>query len=284
MRTGVLALVALWAAAASPASAQPVVSEQQREAIRGIPDRWGVTLGSFWQTFDTRVRLDGRTVSGDEIDVEEEFDLAKDITSLQLNAFYRFSARHRIDLSYISWSRAHTTTIQREIHWGDAVYDAGASVNAKASAEMVNAVYKYSFINNGKVNFGLNGGVSSLWTATSLSGAGTVAGGGPVAGAVTRSEDVIFPIPVIGAHFEMTLAKRCFWRAEENFFQARVAGYDGNVSEFTTSVDYYFTRNVGVGGGYASTLYRVTRSGDNGGDLFVRYGFSGLFAYLACSF
>ncbi len=275
------ALVAL--AVAGSAMAQAVVGESEREAVRGVPDRWGLTLGSFWQTFDTRVGLDGHTSTGTEINWEHELGLSKNLTDLQVGFFYRFGDRHRLDVTFTEWARKKTRTLDRDIQWGDTVYNANGTINSKASANLANIIYKYSFFNNGKVNFGLNGGISALWSKFTLSGQGEVAGT-PVSGTLVDTKTTIFPIPVIGANFEMTLMKRLFWRAEGNFFAANVAGYDGNVNILSTALDYYFTRNVGLGAGFASTTYRVTKTGSNGGDLFVRYAFSGVFAYLACAF
>jgi hypothetical protein len=280
MRRIGVALVALVVLAAAPVLAQSIVSESGREAIRGVPDGWGFELGSFWQTFDTKVRLDGKNGEGTEIDFESDLGLRRRLADFQVGTFYRFSDRHRLDLSYLSWGRTNAHTIDQDIQWGDVTYEAGAEVTTKADAQMLNAIYKYSFFNNGKVDFVLNGGISALWNDFALSGEGTISGGETASGIITEGKNVIFPIPVIGVHFEMTLMKRLFWRAEGNFFAASISGYNGNLNELSTSIVYFPTRNVGVGAGFSSTYYDVTKSGEEGGDLQVRYGFSGVTAYL----
>jgi hypothetical protein len=279
MKTTVLLVVVLAMLAAVPAPAQSIVSESGRKAIRGVPDRWGFDLGSFWQTFDTKIRLDGKTGEGTEIDFESDLGLRSRLTDFQVGAFYRFSDRNRLDLRYLSWGRNNLHTIDQEIKWGDVIYEAGAEIATKANGQMLNVIYKYSFINNGKVAFGLNGGISSLWTDTTLSGEGTISGGSNVSGTIAESKNVIFPIPVIGVHFEMTVIKRLIWRAEGNFFAASISGYDGNLNELTTSIAYFLTKNVGVGAGLASTYYNVTKSEDGGGTVHAKYGFSGVTAY-----
>ncbi len=287
MRPTVVLVMGLAWAAAVQAPAQSVVSEREREALRGVPDRWGVTLGSFWQTFDATVRLDGSAGhTGTEIHLESDLDLDRIQTNFQLGGFYRFSDRSRLDVSYLSWSRSGSKSLQRSIVWDDHVFDVGTTVSASHKAQLLNAIYKYSFYNNGHVTFGLNGGVSSLWDDASLSAQGLSAGAAtatPTEGG-SQSSNHIFPIPVLGAHFEMTLTRRLFWRAEGNFFVARISEYDGNLNEFATSLDYYFTRNVGLGAGYAANVYRVTKSGSRGGDFLVDYSFSGVFAYLGLAF
>ena len=277
-------MVLLVTAAALPAVAQSVVSEEEREAIRGVPDKFGLELGSFWQTFDTRIRLDGASGEGTDVDFEGDLGMPNNQTNFSLSGFYRFSNRHRLDVSYLSWSRNHSTTIERQIEWNDVIYDVGVNLSSDMTGDMLNVIYKYSFFNNGKVLFGLNGGISAMWTDITLSGEGTIAGGGSAAAVLTESESAILPIPVLGVHFELTLTKRLFWKAEGNFFAANVAGYDGNVSEINTSIAYYFTRNFGVGAGFSSTSYKVKTDGERGGELDAKFGFSGAIAYLTLAF
>jgi len=281
MKRTVWAVAVLGLLAAAPVLAQAVVDETRREAIRGVPDRWGFTLGSFWQTFDTRVRLDASDgETGTEIDFEKDLGLNDRLTDFDFKSFYRFADRHRLDLTYLAWDRTNATVIDRQIQWGDEVFDVNANVETREKAQLLNLIYKYSFFNNGRVDFGLNGGISSLWSDTRLSGE-TSNDGGHVA---TESKNVIFPIPVLGLHFEMTLAKRFFWSAEGNFFDASIAGYEGHVNEVTTALDYFVTKNIALGVGFASTTYNVGKEGSEGGDARVRLSFSGVLAHLAFAF
>jgi hypothetical protein len=284
MRRSLLVVIALLViTAAVPAMAQSIVNEAGREEVRGVPDRWGLNLGSFWQTFNTRIRADGNNGQGSDIDFEDELGMPKSATNFQLAGFYRFSDRHRVDLAYLGWSRDNSRTLERQIVWNDVTYDVGVTLRSELDGRMVNAIYKYSFFNNGKVTFGLNGGISSVWTSAKLSGEGTVSGGGTGSGTVAESSSVMVPIPVIGMHFELTLAKRFFWRADGNFFAADISGYDGHVNELSTSLNYFFTRNIGVNAGFASTTLKVNKSGDKG-DVNVRLGFSGAVANLMMTF
>lgn len=284
-RSVVILTVLLAIVAAVPVSAQSVVGEAEREAARGIPDRWGLNLGTFWQTFDTRLRLDGTEgQTGSDIEVETDLGLPDNATNFQLSGFYRFSDRSRLDVAYLGWDRKASRTIEEQIEWGDVIYDVGATIDGELSGRMANVVYKYSIVNNEKVTFGFNGGISSVWTEAKLSGEGTVAGGGTASGTIAESESVVVPVPVLGLHFEMALARKLFWRADGNFFTAKISGYDGRLSEITTSVNYYFTRNIGAGAGFSSTSLKVKKETSGGGEFDVRLGFSGAIAYLTAAF
>ncbi len=284
MKKTTLALLVLVVAATVPAAAQSIVSESERLAVRGVPDRWGVDLGSYWQTFDAKVRLDASNgETGTEINLEEDLRLPESQTNFRVGGYYRFGDHARLDVAYFSWDRSRSTTLERQVEWGDVTYDVGVELEAEASAQALNVVYKYSFVNNGKVTFGLNGGISALWTEFTLSGEGSV-NGEPVSGTVTEKKDVIFPVPVLGLHFEMALAKRLLWTVDGDFFVATISGYDGNLTSGGTTIAYYFTPNIGVGAGFATTAYKVNKEGDNGGELRVRYGYGGPVAYASIRF
>ena len=284
MKRTVLVLVAIAMLAAMPALAQSVVSAADREAMRGFPDKWGFSLGTFLPTFETKVRLNGETSTGTDIDFEKDLGLNKDLSAFQFTAFYRFGDHARIDLAYSPWNREHTRTIDQEIKWGDVTYNAGAELKSTAKVQLLNIIYRYSFINNGKVTFGVNGGISAISSKFELSGEGTVTGGETQSGTIAKKSDLIVPIPVIGVHFDMLLTKKLLWRAEGNYFAANVSGYNGHISVVGTSIEYFLTRNIGLGAGFASDMYNIKKSGDNGGDLRVKYGFSGVTAYARLQF
>jgi hypothetical protein len=279
MRTNLVLLIVLIVLAAVPARAQSVVSDAERVALRGVPETWGFSLGGFAQAFDSRIRLDGKYgEAGTTIDLEQDLGLPSQQNDLNLKAFYRLSDRSQLRFDFLAWSRSSTRVLEREIRWDDKVYEVGAQVDAQGGGQMYNLIYQYSFFNNGKVNFGLDGGLSTFNFDTKLTRHVSVGEGGT---GVTQTEvhAKVLPVPVIGAHFEMTLVKRLFWRANAYIFDASVAGYDVKLWEAWTSVDYFVTRNVGLGAGFAATAADIYKTGTHGGNWYIRYSYSGLVAY-----
>jgi hypothetical protein len=279
MKTNPLLLIVLAALAAVSAHAQSVVSDAERVALRGVPDTWGVSLGGFAQAFDSRIRLDGKYgEAGTTIDLEQDLGLPSQQDDFNLKAFYRFSDRSQLRFDFLTWSRSSTTVLEREIRWDDTVYEAGAQVDAQGDGQMYNLIYQYSFLNNGKVNFGLDGGLSTFILDTKLTRHVSVGEGG-TGTTQTEVHTKILPVPVLGAHFDMTLAKRLFWRANVYIFDASVSGYDIKLWEAWTSVDYFVTRHFGLGAGFAATTADVNTTGSHGGNWYIKYSYSGLIAY-----
>ena len=277
-------LVALAMLAAVSAHAQSVVSDAERVAMRGVPDTWGFSLGTFAQAFDSRIRLDGKYgEAGTTIDLEQDLGLPSQQDDFNLRAFYRFSDRSQLRFEFLTWNRSSTRVLEREIRWDDTVYEIGAQVDAQGGGQMYNLIYQYSFFNNGKVNFGLDGGLSTFILDTKVTRHVSVVEGG-TGPTETELNTKILPVPVLGLHFEMTLVKRLFWRANAYIFDASVAGYDVILWGAWTSVDYFVTRNVGLGAGFAATNADINTTGSHGGNWYIRYSYSGPVAYALFTF
>jgi len=285
MRTNPVLVIVLTVLVVAPVQAQSVVSDAERVALRGIPDTWGVSLGTFAQAFDSRIRLDGKYgEAGTTIDLEQDLGLPSQQNDFNLRAFYRLSDRSQLRFDFLAWNRSSTKVLAREIRWDDQVYEVGAQLDAQGGGQMYNLIYQYSFFNNGKVNFGLDGGLSTFILDTKLTRHVSVGEGGTGGATQTELHTKILPVPVIGAHFDMTLVKRLFWRANAYIFDASVAGYDVKLWEAWTSVDYFVTRNVGLGAGFAATNADINTTGTHGGNWYIRYSYSGLVAYAKFAF
>jgi hypothetical protein len=252
--------------------------------MRGVPDTWGFSLGTFAQAFDSRIRLDGKYgEAGTTIDLEQDLGLPSQQDDFNLKAFYRFGDRSQLRFDFLTWNRSSTRVLEREIRWDDEVYEVGAQVDAQGGGQMYNLIYQYAFFNNGKVNFGLDGGLSTFILDTKLTRHVTVVEGG-TGTTQTELNTKILPVPVLGLHFDMTLMKRLFWRANAYIFDASVAGYDVKLWEAWTSVDYFVTRNVGLGAGFAATNADINKTGSHGGNWYIRYSYNGLVAYALFTF
>jgi hypothetical protein len=284
MKTSVRLLIVLAALAAASARAQSVVSDAERVAMRGVPDTWGFSLGTFAQAFDSRIRLDGKYgEAGTTIDLEQDLGLPSQQDDFNLKAFYRFTDRSQLRFDFLTWNRSSTRVLEREIRWDDEVYEAGAQVDAQGDGQMYNLIYQYAFFNNGKVNFGLDGGLSTFILDTKVTRHVSVVEGG-TGTTQTELHTKILPVPVLGLHLEMTLVRRLFWRANAYIFDASVAGYDVKLWEAWTSVDYFVTRNFGLGAGFAATNTDINKTGSHGGNWYIGYSYNGLVAYALFTF
>lgn len=245
-------------------------------------DRWGLDLGFFTTNFSTELRLDSEELGlGTTIDLEDDLGMESDRGDFRLNGYYRFNPRHRIQFGYTRWKRTAEKVLDEEIQWGDEIYQVNATVSSEFKADWYKLAYKYSFVHNDDVEVGASFGVSTYALSGQLAAKAEVENGQSAERQV-ESEEVVAPIPVVGIHVDWRLAPSfSLWFSSE-FFDARVSGYDGTLTDSIAGFDWMFTKPVGVGLAYNYVSLRVDK--DAKADFRVRYSYDGLFAYLKMRF
>lgn len=120
-------------------------------------DRLAVRLGGFAVSFDTILRVDSETLgTGTEIDLENDTNLDRDKTESRLDGHFRFGRRHRIDYGAVLFRRSAFTTIDRQIQFGDTVFDVNAEVSTEFRNDVLKLAYRYDVLNRPAWDLGLN--------------------------------------------------------------------------------------------------------------------------------
>jgi len=200
---------------------------------------------------------------------------------VRLDGFYRFSARHSVEYTLVDLSRKGSAVIDEEIEFEDVTYEVGAAVDSAFDSRLLKLVYRFSFINDGKVDAGISAGLSTFGFDLELAGIGTIDDGtnGTTEGFVREDAALIAPIPVFGIFVSFAVTPRFVFRADASFFGIDFGDYEARLVDGRALVDYYFTEHFGIGGGFNANSVDVQRTGDQ--PFSVDYRFSGLLAYLA---
>jgi hypothetical protein len=253
-------------------------------ALAQSTDRFGLDLGFFASGFNTELRLDSEDLGiGTEIDLENDLGLEADRGAFRLDGYYRFNPRHRIQFGYVAWSRKAERVISEDIQWGDEVYEVGARVASEFKDDLIKLAYKYSFVNTDAVEVGASFGVSAYSFEAALTAEASVEGGGSVEGQ-RESEDFIAPVPMVGVAVDWHVARTISLRFSGEFFDARVSGYDGTVTDSLFGVDWMLGRTAGLGLAYSYTSLKVQRDKDGEPDLELKYSYDGMYGYLILRF
>jgi hypothetical protein len=152
-RIAVLAVAAvLVVAPALPAAAQSAAS--------ALPDKYEFVVGGFNATFSTLFGL--KLSTSDDVPV---VDFEEDLGAPDRNTMFRGSAavrfgRHQFRAGYYKTSRESTTQIDRQIVWGDQVFDIGATVGSEFSTSFPAVDYTYWLFSSPKVAVGATLGVT----------------------------------------------------------------------------------------------------------------------------
>jgi hypothetical protein len=220
------------------------------EDINLIQERGQISLGTFLNNSDFKVRVDGETTTGSDIDWDNTFG-DQDVTRFRLDGLWRISDRHHVRFMFTDYSRLRTETIDTEITWQDDVFPVNAVVTAGTAFEIFEAAYEYAFMRS--EDFELAGSFGLHYTTLSASlkadvtapgGGGTVEIGGPAS--------VDAPLPVIGAHVMWRFGENFYLDAHAQYFALSFDDFDGSIINYRAAFIWQPKKYVGLGIGYDS--------------------------------
>ena len=268
---------------ASPALAQYGSSYA---SVKGMDERFRLDLGGFFQKFDTMLRLDSPSLgAGTTVNLEPDLGLPTHATSFRADGYLRFGRHGRVEFGFLTFSRSAAHTITKDIEFGDHVYHAGVTTDSKLRLTQADLYYSYSFVNTGEAEVGLMLGVSALFNSASLTATGFVTGPGGTAtvGVASESRNLVAPIPAVGAQLRFTLLPGFLISARARGLpKVTISGNSGSMVDVKAALDFYLTRNIGIGGGYSySKIIYERLTGDTAR---LDYTYSGPLAYLTLAF
>ena len=103
----------------------------EAQEINLIEERGQVSLGTFLNNSDMKVRVDGETRNGSVVNWDRTFG-DKDVTRFRLDGLWRINDRHHVRLMYTDYSRNRTETIEEEIVWQGDTFPVNATVTGRA--------------------------------------------------------------------------------------------------------------------------------------------------------
>jgi len=254
-----------------------VVSTSIAPALAGSRpwDRLAVRLGGFAVRFDTSIQVDSDTLGvGTQFDLENDTNLSEGETTAGLEGHFRFGRRHRLDYGAVLFRRSASTTLDQQIQFGDTVFNLNADVITRFQNDVIKLAYRYDVVRRPAWDLGLSFGISAFIIDVSLAAIG---GGGGMAFA--EKKDFVAPIPVLGLHADVRLAKKWYLRTGGEFFDVRVNGQKGGLSDVRASVDWYPFEHFGFGAGF--NLSRLSYEDLGIPEIDVTYTYSGTTFYIS---
>ena len=249
---------------------------QAQEAI-GTPfnDHFRLTAGVLSATADTELRLDADDgTTGTLVSAEDDLGLADRGEFADIEAEVRIRERHFVRFNYFRLDRSATTTITREIQFGNDTFEAGDEVESTLDLREFTATYAYRFLR--KPRFELYGSFGLHLTEF-------VAEGRVRARGLREDEHEVAPLPALGLGAEVAFTNRIFMSVFVDYLQANVDDFEGEILDARITALYRFTRNLSAGLGYFLLERKVDsfdpddsghfRLTDSGAELFLRMSF-----------
>lgn len=254
-------------------------------AIKGMDERLRLDVGGFFQKFTTTIRIDSPTTGrGTEVNLEDDLGLSSNQANFRADGYWRLGRHARLDFAYTGWNRKANHVIERDITIDDTTYHAGATLDSRLKASLVELYYGYSFWNTPKFEAGLQLGLSALFHRSEFEGTGTITGGGGSTTETFSSEDrsLTAPVPAIGAQFRYTIAPDLLLTARVRGVGATIDNVKGSSFQWRVALDYYPWTNVGFGAAYDYMDLTVEKQADRTTELDYRY--DGPMVYLSLVF
>jgi hypothetical protein len=258
--------VSLFAAAAVAALAQPALAQglMSQDFIAPGDEKFVLRLGGILNQFDTSLRLDGQTVRGTDINLENN-GASKQLSSFEASGTWRFLPRHRLDLGWFSAKRSGSRDYTTEIDIGGTTFPAGATVSARAKDDLLIGDYRYSFVKDPQLELAGVLGFYGGRFAYDINASGTA---GNVQGSSSKSVSTTLPLPLLGVSLDWHPSPMWTFSGLLEGMKAKVGDVDGHAYVATLASEYMLVRNFGLGLRYMySDVNADVSKGDFNGNL-----------------
>jgi len=248
------------------------------ERYGGIADHVNIRGGLLFVEHSTLARVDSEALgAGTLVDLENDLGLAASTRDLRIDGYVRLGRRHQLRAGYIRLDRGADVQLQRQIQWGDELFNVNVAVTSALDLTLVPINYRFAVIKSDRVDVGLSAGVFAMFANASLAA--------PSA-AINEAETLNFPLPVFGADVEFALAPGLFLQGGGEYFGINFQGVDGSWKELRAAVEYFPVRYAGLGFAYRLVDLEVdgTEALDLDTEIFFDYRLSGPQAYLSLAF
>lgn len=254
-----------------------------------VPDTFRLNLGGMYAWFTTQVTFQENLTPGGPIgagiNMEDLLNVPSSTGGFTARGYWQPLRRFYVDFGYNGFSRSNTKTISQDITFGDTTYLAGASVTGSMKSELPYVDLRYNLIDNDSVKFGLSlGAAYALLQADLTASAGIVGPNGPIVGQTVQKEaKASVPVPLLGFLFDAKLSDRVSAGVIFDGIFAPVHPYVGSVFLAEAHVDWFLSKNIGLGGAFQYTKFNIKKEETN---TFIDFSYSyyGPKAYVIVTF
>jgi len=235
-------------------------------------DRFKLSAGTFISDYDSDFRISNSKLGiGTRLSFEDHLGLEDSKTVFRLAGHYRFSAKHRLDFSYVDLSRDGKTTTTFPIIIDDTFYRRGTKLKTKFDYRVIKLAYAYSFWQTDRFDIAVSAGGYIFNVDLNIT---------PDEGQ-KEGESGTAPFPMFGLQLDYRLTERLMLIAGYEYFTIDKSNVEGELIDFVVGLEYKAFKKIGLGIGYNNVSIFAEDSEDN--DEF-EYDYDGIIAYVTYSF
>jgi len=253
--------------------AGPALAQSTSPAQALLSQSVVINAGAFFVQSDLKANLNGQSVNNPEVNFDETFGKANDTTRIRADALWRINPKHHLSLMYFDNSVSRTKRLDRQIEWGNNVYQVGATVTSESKFKVGALSYEYAFMRD--PNYEVAASIGLHVTDMSLSLAGDALVNGVAKLGDVQSNTVTAPLPVIGLRGAWAVTPNLVLDVQGQFFKMNANGIDGSWSDLRANATWMFNKTFGLGLGYDRFYNHIDVSKEKF-DGRVKMGYSGL--------
>ena len=226
-------------------------------------DTFSARLGGYITQFDTKLRADGETTRGSEVDFDKDLNLGQGNAIANVSLTWRPWENHEFGLGYYQDDNSADRRIQRDIIFNGTTYPTQSTLHAESGIDTYEAYYTWWMANND--SWALGPRVGLVWYAMDLSLELTIdANGNTVTNGVRNKVSADLPVPTLGGSWRWVPAGYSDWRisADAGWFRANAGGIDGDVWFGRLGVEWFPWEQWGFSLDYTATKINVDSNKD----------------------
>jgi len=207
-------------------------------------------VGGYFPRVSTELRVDGNTI-GTDLSLEDDLRFLREMSVFKAEALLRAKKRSQFLVGFTALQRGSDFRIDEELRFQDTTYAVNATAEMYFDTYYYALTWRYSFWNKTNWNAGASLGLRMVQFRTGIR----------ASTANTERYDaeasIIAPALLIGVHGGAYLHPRLLARYTFEFLRLNVSGIDLNIVETQFSLNYFVTKNIGLGIAYSTNSYIV---------------------------
>jgi hypothetical protein len=229
--------------------------------------------GQLFADVRTEMRVDS-DVAGDgtEVTLEDDFNVDDSVFAGRVDAYWRFTRRQALDLSFFKLDRNGTRTIDRDIQIGDVVFPVNTTVESDFETLVAKLAYRYSFFSHERWHAGASLGaywldLRSEWQATG--------------GSLEEELDAKAPLPVLGVFGSYAFTPKLYLSGASEFFGLEYEQYDGFLNDTRLVLEHRTFEHLALGAGFDYFLINASVESEHEGLIHaeLEYGYLGFLVF-----
>jgi hypothetical protein len=253
-----------WAALAGAlllAAAEPALAQFPGD----VPDTFRLSVGGMYAWFSTDVTFQENLTPGGPIgggiNMEDLLHQPSSRPGLAARGYWHFFDHFYLDFGYVGFWRSRTESIAQDISFDSVTYTAGASVKSSMNSQLPYLDLRWNFIQSDSFHLGVTLGAAYPILQAKLAASGGVVGpAGPIISQdVEREAKIQTLVPLLGLLLDARLGDRLSAGIIFNGIFAPVHPYVGSVFYVEPHIDWFLSKNFGVGGAFMYTKFNIKK-------------------------